>query len=69
MSLTVATDDSDLKSVMGYYTLSSASIIRTPLPEKLTRKLPRYKDLPATLLGRLAVDKKYQGQRIYCLVQ
>lgn len=60
----VATDDPNSKSVMGYYTLSSASIIRTALPEKITKKLPRYKDLPATLLGRLAVDKNYQGQRI-----
>lgn len=60
----VATASLDSESVMGFYTLSSASITRTSLPEKLTKKLPRYKDFPATLLGRLAVDKKHQGQRV-----
>jgi GNAT superfamily N-acetyltransferase len=31
--------------------------------EEIVKKLPlSYKDLPATLLGRLAVDNRYQGQ-------
>ena len=31
--------------------------------EEIIKKLPlSYKDLPATLLGRLAVDNRYQGQ-------
>jgi ribosomal protein S18 acetylase RimI-like enzyme len=58
----VATESADSKKVMGYYTLSSASIRRTALDAKLTKKLPRYNDLPATLLGRLAVDKAFKGQ-------
>ncbi len=60
----VATDSPNSKSVMGYYTLSSASILRTTLSEQLTKKLPRYKELPATLLGRLAVDINYKGQKV-----
>ena len=31
------------------------------LPEAVARKLPRYQLLPATLLGRLAVDQRQRG--------
>ena len=31
------------------------------LPDDLARKLPRYPQLPVTLLGRLAVDKSAKG--------
>ena len=46
-------------SVIGYYTLSSYTIDPGELPDELVRKLPRYPNLPATLIGRLAVDKRY----------
>jgi len=46
----------------GYYTLSSTSIQLGELPEQTVRKLPRYPLLPATLLGRLAVDRREQGK-------
>jgi GNAT superfamily N-acetyltransferase len=32
------------------------------LPAEVARRLPRCPLVPATLLGRLAVDRKYQGQ-------
>ncbi len=48
----------------GYYTLSSTSICLTSLPEEITHKLPRYPTLPATLLGRLAIDQTYQGKNL-----
>jgi len=49
--------------IAGFYTLSAATILRAELPESLTRRLPRYPELPATLLGRLArsLDFKQQG--------
>lgn len=51
--------------VKGYYTLSSTSVSREVLPDEIIRKLPAsYHDLPATLLGRLAVDNAFKGQRI-----
>lgn len=51
--------------VKGYYTLSSTSINRGNLPEQIIKKLPpSYYNLPATLLGRLAVDNKFKGQKI-----
>lgn len=53
-------------SVLGYYTLSAHSIERGDLPETVTRKLklPKYPLIPATLMGRLAVDVRFQGQRL-----
>lgn len=55
----VALDESS--KVAGYYTLSSASILLDRLPEDIRRKLPRYASIPAVELGRLAVDKSFQG--------
>jgi GNAT superfamily N-acetyltransferase len=35
------------------------------VPEDVQKKMPPpYHDLPATLLGRLAVDQHYKGQRL-----
>ena len=48
--------------IIGYYTLSSTSVDLGLLPEKIGKKFPRYPMLPATLLGRLAIDKNYQGK-------
>lgn len=48
--------------IAGYYTLSSTAVNIGELPVPITRKLPRYPLIPATLLGRLAVDKRHQGK-------
>jgi len=49
-------------AVIGYYTLSATSILLTDLPDETARKLPKYPNVPATLLGRLAIDSRYQGR-------
>jgi len=55
----------DRKEVKGYYTLSNAGIERHLLPEAISKKLPpSYKNLPVTLLGRLARDLNYPGERL-----
>lgn len=46
----------------GYYTLSSTSVQLGQLLARTVRKLPRYPLAPATLLGRLAVDRRHQGK-------
>jgi predicted GNAT family N-acyltransferase len=56
--------DKNSGAVAGYYTLSSLHIDMGELPTEVTRKLPRYPTAPATLLGRLAIDKKYQGRKL-----
>lgn len=50
-------------AIKGYYTLSADSVDRSLIPENLQKKLP-YKNLPVTLLGRLARDPNYKGQSI-----
>ena len=47
--------------VIGHYTLSAFSINLPQLPQSQIHKLPKYPTVPATLLGRLAVDHKYRG--------
>jgi len=48
-------------NVVGFYTLSNTSIQAAELPAAFIKKLPRYPVLPATLLGRLAVDANRRG--------
>ncbi len=49
--------------IQGYYTLSYNSISLNSFPEHIQKKLPKsYNAVPTTLLGRLAIDKKHQGQ-------
>lgn len=50
------------ETIAGYYTLSSTSVQLSELPAHIVRKLPRYPLVPATLLGRLAVDRRQQGK-------
>ncbi|MEI2582663.1 GNAT family N-acetyltransferase [Scytonema sp. PRP1] len=56
--------DQDIDSIAGYYTLAATAIRLAELPPEITKKLPKYPLVPATLLGRLAVDQRYQGQGI-----
>jgi GNAT superfamily N-acetyltransferase len=49
-------------TIGGYYTLSATGVKLTEFPADITRKLPKYPLVPATLLGRLAVDRAYQGR-------
>jgi len=48
--------------VRGYYTLSSMSIKFDQLPKNVQKKLPRYPQAGATLLGRLGVDEHYRNE-------
>ena len=50
--------------VLGFYTLSSSIIPAQELPADLMKRLPRYGQLPVTLLGRLAVDRSAGGQGV-----
>jgi len=48
--------------IIGYDTLSAVTIELPELPPDLTKRLPRYPQLPAVLIGRLAVDRRFAGQ-------
>ena len=63
----VALPSADSGNILGYYTLSSDSVETAELPElpsKVQKNLPRYRRLGAALLGRLAVSKDFQRQRL-----
>ena len=53
----------DAPQVLGYYTLSQSSVLLSELPASRHKKLPRYPQVPTTLLGRLAVDQSCRGMR------
>jgi GNAT superfamily N-acetyltransferase len=56
--------EQDEERIVGFYTLSAYSVRIHDFPEDLQKKLPRYETLPAFLIGRLAVDERYRGQRL-----
>lgn len=47
------------KEVVGYYALATGSILRRQAPGKVKREMPE--PIPVMVLGRLAVDRKWQG--------
>ena len=57
-------NDYQTNKIRGYYTLSNSSIPLDLVIEKFRKKLPpSYLSIPTTLLGRLAVDKCFQGMK------
>ena len=60
--------DSPNIDIIAYYTLSSYAVDVSNLNQDFAKTVPRYPLLPATLLGRLAVDQSHQGKGIGELV-
>lgn len=57
--------ESDTDLIKGYYTLSNGSIDQSNIPLEIQKKLPNsYTSIPTILLGRLAIDQRFQGQGI-----
>lgn len=51
--------------IKAYYTLSNSSVPSGFIPDKIRKKLPSaYKSIPTALLGRIAIDSRFQGQGI-----
>lgn len=57
----LAIDDGDNETVLGFYTLSPASVEYARTPQVVRRGLARY-DVPCFRLARLAVDLRAQKQ-------
>src|SRR5680860_1546897 len=58
-------NDKSTNLIKGYYTLSSNSISHEFIPSRIQKKLPKsYETIPTTLLGRLAIDHRFQGQGV-----
>jgi predicted GNAT family N-acyltransferase len=60
----VLVPEADPGRIAGYYTLSQTAVDLQQLPEALAKKLPRYPQLGATLIGRLARDIEWKGQQV-----
>ena len=60
----VLSEVSELTHVLGYYTLGAMAISQGDVPEAARKHVPRYPLVSATLIGRLAVAKELQGQRL-----
>lgn len=56
----LAIDNRDDQTILGFYSLSPASIVYARVPELIRRGLARH-ELPAFRLARLAVDRSVQG--------
>ncbi len=54
--------ETETAALAGYYTISALTIVPASLPPEMSKKLPRYETYPAILIGRLALDQRYQGQ-------
>ena len=50
-------------TVAGYFSLTTGSVRPEDAPRRIVRGMPRY-PVPIILLARLAVDRRYQGQRL-----
>ncbi|MBV8811533.1 MAG: hypothetical protein JO033_22935 [Acidobacteriaceae bacterium] len=57
----LAISDADNETILGYYSLSPASVAYARTPEIVRRGLARY-EVPAFRLARMAVDRNVQGQ-------
>jgi ribosomal protein S18 acetylase RimI-like enzyme len=49
-------------AIAGYYTFAATSLPLTELSADEAKRLPRYALMPAGLIGRLAIDERFQGQ-------
>jgi len=59
----LAIDDADNKTILGFYSLSPASVNYARTPEVVRRGLARH-DVPGFRLARMAVERRFQGQEI-----
>ena len=52
------------EKIVGYFTLCAYGLAPGDVPEEARKHIPRYPQVSATLLGRLAVSVEFQGQRL-----
>jgi predicted GNAT family N-acyltransferase len=57
----VLTDDNHVK-IVGYYTLAASSAPLGEFPPEVAKELPKYPNVPVTLIGRMAINRSDQGR-------
>ena len=48
--------------IAGFYTLAATSVLLHELPAACLRRAPKYRSVPAGLIGRFALDSAFQGR-------
>jgi len=62
LSVCFVLSENETNIIQGFYTLSNYGIPLSSFSEKIQKKLPKsYTSIPTILLGRLAIDRRYQG--------
>jgi hypothetical protein len=59
----ILVEEPDSQSIVGYYSLSSHSVTLEGIDAASRKRLPKYPVVPTTLIGRLARDLRFRGQR------
>jgi ribosomal protein S18 acetylase RimI-like enzyme len=54
--------EENTNTIAGYYSLSAGSVELTNIPKEVAKKIPKHPKIPVALIGKLAVNKIYQGQ-------
>ena len=58
-------NDEETDLLKGYYTLANNSLAQNLIPAQFQKKLPNsYESIPTTLLGRLAIDNRFQKKGV-----
>jgi len=60
----VLLDVSAPKTILGYYSLTNTSVLLERIPLDLSTRIPKYPQVPGTLLARLARDMRFKGRGI-----
>jgi len=58
----VLVENAEPDVILGYFTLCACGIAPGVIPEAVHKHLPRYPQISATLIGRLAVAEAHQGR-------
>lgn len=58
----VLVENAEPHVILGYFTLAACGVAPGVVPEEVRRHLPRYPQVSATLIGRLAVEQSHQGR-------
>lgn len=54
--------DKKQQLIIGYYTLSASSVLVSDVPKERLKREIRYPNIPAVLMGRLAIDQRFERQ-------
>ena len=58
----VLVDATQRQEIIGYYSLSAATVLLDAVPAEMAKQLGRQQSVPTTLMGRLAISTKHQGK-------